>query len=105
MKGEGASATVPRIGGHDRGLRSHHLQAVALREVQCGVELRPDPGREPQHPNETLIDAGGPVKLLTVYALGLACQEARSADSVAADIHQRTSVQLRLCARIRRGRF
>ena len=84
---QGASSTsVP--------LFADGFHALAIGQRERGVELGDDIVREAERPVEVDVDPGRADDLLAVDPLGLASEQARAADAVAADVHQRTAVEV-----------
>ena len=89
-----APVRAPRRLEHERPVLSDRLQPLPLRQRERRVEDPDDVVREAQDPVEVDVDAGGADHLLAVDALRLAAEEARAADAVAADVHQRPAVEV-----------
>jgi len=85
---------VPRVGEEERALLADGLQLVARGQHEPAVDLRDDVVGEAERAGERDVDAARAERLLAVHALGLARQQARAADAVAADVHQRASVEV-----------
>ncbi len=85
---------VPRIVQEERAFAADRLELVAVRHRGPAVEGREHVVREAQRPGEHPVGARRPEPGLAVDVLGLAAEEARAADVVTADVHQRAALDI-----------
>src|SRR5437868_868399 len=87
---------APRRGHSQRPVRADDLQALPRGEVVRAVDLREHVAGEDERPDEPEIDAGRADDLPRGRLDGLARQEARAADAVAPDVHERAAGERRI---------
>ena len=89
-----AQVRPPRRLEHERPVLADRLHALPVRQRERGVELRDDVAGEAERSVEVDVDARRADHLLAVHVLGLAAEQPRAADAVAADVHQRAAVEV-----------
>ena len=92
---------VPGIVEEERALGADRLELVAIGQARRAVEQREHVAREAQRAGEGPVRPGRPDIGAAEDALGLASEQARAADAVAPDVHQRTAVDIGLQADVR----
>ncbi len=93
---------VPRIGEVEAGLLTDDLQVEAIVEDQPAVEVGDHVAGEPHPAAEGDVDAVTANHLHAAHELRLAGQQPRCAHAVAADVHQRASLQIGAQAHVSR---
>ncbi len=92
---------VPGVVEEQRALGADRLELVARRQVEAAVERGQHVAREAQHGGEAAVHAARGEHVLARDPLGLAGQQSRAADAVAAHVHQRPAVELGVPAHVR----
>ena len=85
---------MPGVVEEERALVAHDLELVTFGEDEAAVELADHVPREAHRPGEEDVDAARADELLAVDRLRLAGEQARPADAVTADVHERAAVQV-----------
>ena len=93
---------MPRIVEEQRAILAHHLELVAGCERQSGVKVGHDFVGTQHRSGEHDIDAVAPDHLLGTDPHGLAGDQPGAVHAVAAHVHQRSAVELRAEADVRR---
>ena len=93
---------VPGVLDEDRALRADHLERVPPREIEPAVELGQHVGRVGERPADAEVHPARREHLSCDDALGLASEEARRRDAVAAEVSERPALELRGQAHIAR---
>jgi len=83
---------VPWIVEKQRALAADHLELVADGHRGSAVEEADDVARKAEHAREDPIRTGRSEPRVAVHLFGLAAEETRPADRVAADVHQGAAV-------------